>query len=68
MVAPLAAKLLSRRYHEIFTHLTTDEKFVLYILARKSQRSSVAVEIGSFCGTVRVLSLLDLVGKGAYIV
>src|ERR1035437_8521546 len=44
------ANLLIYRYHEIFTHLTTDEKLVLYFLASKLKKSAVAVEIGSFLG------------------
>ena len=41
-----------------------DEKFVLYILARKLQRSSVAVEIGSFLGNSACFIALGLGRKG----
>jgi predicted O-methyltransferase YrrM len=54
----LAPKL--RRYDEIFTHLTTEEKLTLYLLASKLKRSSIAVEIGSFLGSSACFIALGL--------
>jgi predicted O-methyltransferase YrrM len=54
----LAPKL--RRYDEIFTHLTIEEKLTLYLLASKLKRSSIAVEIGSFLGSSACFIALGL--------
>ena len=60
----LTANLSIGRYHEISTHLTNDEKIVMYLLASKLWRSAVAVEIGSFLGASACFLALGLGRKG----
>jgi predicted O-methyltransferase YrrM len=56
----LTATLLTRKYHGIFTHLTNDEKLLLYLLTLKMKRPAVAVEIGSFLGASACFLALGL--------
>jgi predicted O-methyltransferase YrrM len=60
----LIVKLATRQYHRIFTHLTSEEKVLLYVLASKLKQPSVAVEIGSFLGSSATFIALGLRHKG----
>jgi predicted O-methyltransferase YrrM len=60
----LTVTLLTHRYHEILTHLTSDEKLVLYLLTLKLKRPTVAVEVGSFLGASACFLALGLGSKG----
>jgi predicted O-methyltransferase YrrM len=60
----LAITLVGHRYHEIFTHLSSEEKLVLYLLAVKLNKLAVAVEIGSFLGASACFLALGLSRKG----
>jgi predicted O-methyltransferase YrrM len=60
----LTAMLWAHKYHEIFTHLTNEEKLVLYLLTLKSKRPAVAAEIGSFLGASACFLALGLGRRG----
>lgn len=60
----LAASLSTGRYHGIVSHLSNDEKLVLYLLTLKLKRPTVAVEIGSFLGASACFLALGLSRKG----
>ena len=61
---PLLLKFVMRQQHRIFTHLTDEEKVILYILASKLKRPCTAVEIGSFLGSSACFIALGLSKNG----
>jgi predicted O-methyltransferase YrrM len=56
--------LWTRKYHEIFTHLSSEEKLALCLLAVKLNKLAVAVEIGSFLGASACFLAVGLSCKG----
>jgi predicted O-methyltransferase YrrM len=56
--------LYKKNYEKIYTHMTLDERLVLFFLANSLGRKAVVTEIGSFLGASACYLASGLRGKG----
>ena len=59
-----AWRLLDTPYEQIFTHLTPNEKHVLYLLSARLGKGATIVEVGSFLGASACFMALGLKKSG----
>jgi predicted O-methyltransferase YrrM len=60
----LTPKLYKKSHEKVFTHLTIDERLVLFLLASGLRRGATITEIGSFLGASACYLARGLAGKG----
>jgi predicted O-methyltransferase YrrM len=58
------SKLFNKNHDKIFTHLSIDERLVLFVLASDLKRGAIVAEIGSFLGASACYLARGLAGKG----